>query len=268
MQVQGLCDKALTQNQFRTKRTAVSIPFKGIPFVIAFSTTSNPIMRKKGSILGIFHASMWPVTPRSHLLRPQSSHAQMTHKTSRSLYAPCYSIKKVCLDNDNATPNAKFCAMDHSPLGGLPAKIRLDIYHHVFAIDGALHLKAYERHPHHPPGPRWRWSISQKLDSFMDVPLPKHMLALTRTCRQLRFEAWPICFAINEWTITPRHVELPSLQRWWSVSAGNRDLPPVLPCCRVLRYYAHAAEVRDRRARKVGSVARSRRKPAAEAKRY
>jgi len=102
--------------------------------------------------------------------------------------------------------------MDRSPLTRLPAEIRLDIYQHVFTIDGDLHLKAYERYRHQPPGPKWRWSISQKLDSFLDVPLPKHTLALTRTCRQLRVESWPICFSVNKWTITPCHVE--GLRDW------------------------------------------------------
>lgn len=102
--------------------------------------------------------------------------------------------------------------MERSPLGRLPAEIRLEIYQHVLTIDGSLHLKAEKIHPHARAHGRWRWAVSRRLDSFHDFDLPKHMLAITLTCRQLRFEAWPIYFATNKWTITPRHMN--GLRDW------------------------------------------------------
>lgn len=110
----------------------------------------------------------------------------------------------------NSTPQAhhrkRFTAMELSPLGRLPAEIRLEIYQHVLTVDGSLHLKAEKIHPHAGAHGRWRWAVSWRLDSFRDFALPKHMLAITLTCPQLRLEAWPIYFATNKWTITPRHM--------------------------------------------------------------
>jgi len=83
---------------------------------------------------------------------------------------------------------------DESPLAKLPGELRDEIYDHVLDFTRVFIAHALGTK-------RERWSVCFDGGSGILPCKPRNALALVRTCRQMRLEAFPTFFAANRWII-------------------------------------------------------------------